>query len=92
MKQKRKVVSDVTESMKRNLAKVVRSWSSTHWHVEEIDLLASEIKNTTGVHCDRSKILNALAEVLVEHKGHLDLSRIVDPITLKDEIVAAMKK
>lgn len=92
MKSKRKAVLDAEEIMSRNHAKVVRSWSSVQWVVEELDLLAKEVKQTSGVHCDRSKLLNALAELLLENKNNLDKSRMVDHRTLIDELGAMLKK
>lgn len=92
MKLRRKAAPNDDEIMSRNKAKVVRSWSSNQWLVEEIDALAKEIKAVTGVHCDRSKLLNALAEMLIEHKEKLDKSRMVDHRTLIAELEEMLKK
>lgn len=92
MKLRRKAALDDEEIMSRNYSKVVRSWSSTQWLVEEIDALAKEIKAETGVHCDRSKLLNALAELLIENRTNLDKSRMVDHRTLIDELAAMLRK
>lgn len=78
--------------MSRNHAKVVKSWSTTHYLAEEIDALAKEVKVASHVHCDRSKLLNGLTELLIENKGNLDFSRIVDHRTLLDELSAMLKK
>lgn len=78
--------------MSRNHEKVVRSWSSNHYIVEGLDALAKQIKEASHVHCDRSKLLNALVELLIENKDNLDLERIVDHRTMMDELATMLRK
>lgn len=78
--------------MSRSHKKIVRSWSTVEWLPEELDELAKQIKNASGVHCDRSKIINALTEVVIEHQDVLNMKEIVDSKTLKVELVSLMKK
>lgn len=92
MTSRRNSAKNEAEIMSRNHSKVVRSWSSTHYLVEELDALARDIKTASNVHCDRSKLLNALAELVIEHRRNLDLTRIVDQRTLIDELAAMLKK
>lgn len=91
MPKKRKLI-DEQEIMARNHSKVVRSWSSTVYLVEELDQVAKEIKAASNVHCDRSKLLNALVEVLLTNQQNLDKTRIVDHRTLIDELTSMLKK
>lgn len=91
MNKKRKLL-DEQEIMSRNHSKVVRSWSSTVYLVEELDQIAKEIKAASNVHCDRSKLLNALVEVLITNRHNLDKNRIVDHRTLVDELTSMLKK
>jgi NTP pyrophosphatase (non-canonical NTP hydrolase) len=89
---KRKVKKNDSEIMSRNHSKVVKSWSTTHYLVEELDNIAKKIKKASGVHCDRSKILNALVDVLIEHQSNLHFEGVVDHRSLKDELEAMLKK
>lgn len=78
--------------MSRSHKKIVRSWSTVEWLPEELDELAKQIKTASGVHCDRSKIINALTEVVIQHQEVLNMKEIVDSKTLKVELVSLMKK
>lgn len=72
--------------------KVVRSWSSTHCIVHGVDQLAEDIKAACGVQCDRSKLLNALCELLIEAGEAVDTTAISDRESLKIAIAKALKK
>lgn len=72
--------------------KVVRSWSSTHGIVEGIDRLAEGIKTTSGMQCDRSKLLNALSELLLNAKEMIDATSISNQESLKQALVDALKR
>lgn len=72
--------------------KLVRSWSSVKYIVDGTDALAEMIKNETGSHCDRSKLLNALAEIAIDCKLEIDTTNIKNHETLKAALVKALKK
>ncbi|RZI40352.1 hypothetical protein EGT07_23710 [Herbaspirillum sp. HC18] len=72
--------------------RVVRSWSTQEKLVKDLDDFAEEIKEATGLHWDRSKILNALSELALEMKGKFKTDQIVNQETLKDALAAAIKK
>lgn len=92
MKRRRKVVPNEAEIMSRNHSKVVRSWSTTNYASAELEAIAREIKTASGVHCDRSKILNAFTEILIENRENLTKPGIVDARTLKDELILMLKR
>lgn len=72
--------------------KMVRSWSSVYSIVDGIDKLADRIKEDTGSHCDRSKLLNALSEIILDNQHLIDTSHIRSPETLKEALAKALKK
>ncbi len=72
--------------------KVVKSWSTVQALVDGLDVLAEKIKLATGSHCDRSKLLNALSEAVIESEKNLDISHIKNSETLKEALISAMKK
>lgn len=72
--------------------KVVRSWSSTYGIVEGIDRVAEGIKATSGMQCDRSKLLNALSELLLDVKETIDATSICNQESLKQSLLDALKR
>ena len=72
--------------------KIVRSWSTVEWVPKELGEVAKLITDASGVHCDRSKIMNAFAEIVIDHQDLLNMKEIVDSRTLKIELVAMVKK
>lgn len=92
MTRRRKVVQNEAEIMSRNHSKVVRSWSTTHYISEELEAVAREIKSASGVHCDKSKLLNAFTEILIENRHNLTMGNIVDARTMKDELALMIKR
>jgi hypothetical protein len=72
--------------------KVIKSWSTLKSLVDGLDALANEIKLATGLHCDRSKLLNALSEAAIESAKNIDTSHIENNETLKEALISAMKK
>ena len=91
MPRRRKVVIDESEIMSRNNTKIVRSWSTTQFHSEELERIARKIKTASGAHCDKSKVINALIDLLVENENNLKVSEIFDTATLKTELIRAIK-
>lgn len=84
------LTKDEAENMK-DYTKVVRSWSTHNYLAEGLDEVAKKIKEASNVHCDRSKLLNALAELVIENQQNLDMKHMVDHRSLIDEIAKAMK-
>lgn len=92
MKSTRKSSNVDAEVLRIENTKVVRSWSSINRIIHGIDALAARIKSDTGVQCDRSKLMNALAELAMEHGDKVDTSNITDHDTLKDALLSAIRK
>jgi len=78
--------------IKQANSKMVRSWSSVFAIVDGIDKLADKIKEETGSHCDRSKLLNALSEIILDNQHLIDTSHIRSHETLKEALSKALKK
>ena len=87
-----KKITDQIPQQSQNAVKMVRSWSSVKYLVEGVDHLAENIKKQTGSHCDRSKLLNALSEILIDCQQHIETSHIRNHETLKEALVKELKK
>lgn len=56
----------------KDRAKVTRSISTSLWITNGVDELAAKVTEEVGLHCDRSKIINALCEILIDCRDCFD--------------------
>jgi hypothetical protein len=82
---------DAIQPVPTEIQKIVCSWSTSRTIVADLNRLARSIKLSSGLHCDRSKLLNALAQLLIQVEGEVDASRVRSAKTLMDALASALK-
>jgi len=70
--------------------KIVRTFNMQAGLLDDIDRIASKVKETTGLQVDRSKLFTVFAGLLIDSEKHLVTENIVDQESLKHVIGKAI--
>lgn len=54
--------------------------------------ILNEVREKTGYKLTRSKLIQALLEIAIEHKKNLDFNEVCDQTTLRRELVRSFQK